>query len=73
MPTQDLPNDVIEDPYLTTAEVAKIFRTSPSTVRYWRTIGYGPRGTKIGTRVLFRTSAVEEFRRECEAAESGAA
>ncbi|MFI9846502.1 helix-turn-helix transcriptional regulator [Nonomuraea sp. NPDC051941] len=62
-----------DDPYLTTAEVAERFRTSPSTVRYWRHIGFGPQGTKIGTKVLYRESAVQQFQREREAAESGAA
>ncbi|MEU3112675.1 helix-turn-helix domain-containing protein [Micromonospora chalcea] len=44
--------------YLTTEEVAKIARTSPSTVRYWRHLGKGPRGVKRGRRVLYAESAV---------------
>ncbi|MCX4532696.1 helix-turn-helix domain-containing protein [Streptomyces sp. NBC_00841] len=39
--------------YLTTAEVAERYRTAESTVRYWRQIGKGPRGIKIGKRVLY--------------------
>ncbi|MFI6687108.1 helix-turn-helix transcriptional regulator [Streptomyces sp. NPDC050485] len=39
--------------YLTTAEVAERYRTAESTVRYWRQIGKGPRGVKIGKRVLY--------------------
>ncbi|MBF6046019.1 helix-turn-helix domain-containing protein [Streptomyces sp. NRRL B-1677] len=39
--------------YLTTAEIAERYRTSESTVRYWRQLGKGPRGIKIGKRVLY--------------------
>lgn len=39
--------------YLTTSEVAERYRTAESTVRYWRQIGKGPRGIKIGKRVLY--------------------
>ncbi|MET8330092.1 helix-turn-helix domain-containing protein [Streptomyces sp. NPDC005181] len=39
--------------YLTTAEVAERYRTADSTVRYWRQIGKGPRGIKVGKRVLY--------------------
>ena len=39
--------------YLTTAEVAERYRTAASTVRYWRHKGYGPRGVKVGRRVLY--------------------
>ena len=38
---------------LTTEEVAQHFRTSPSTVRYWRHLGIGPAGIHIGRRVLY--------------------
>jgi helix-turn-helix protein len=37
---------------LTTGEVAARFRTSPSTVRYWRYLGIGPAGIRVGRRVL---------------------
>lgn len=47
--------------YLTTEEVAEIARTSPSTVRYWRHIGKGPRGVKRGRRVLYPESGVTEW------------
>ncbi|MFI7618040.1 helix-turn-helix transcriptional regulator [Nonomuraea terrae] len=61
-----------QDSFLTTAEVAARFRTSPSTVRYWRHIGAGPRGTKFGTKVLYRESEVQRWERERELAESAA-
>jgi DNA-binding transcriptional MerR regulator len=38
---------------LTTEEVAARFRTSPATVRYWRHIGIGPDGVRVGRRVLY--------------------
>lgn len=42
---------------LTTDEVAERFRTSPSTVRYWRHLGIGPAGIRVGRRVLGHASA----------------
>ncbi|QYC44945.1 Helix-turn-helix domain protein [Nonomuraea coxensis DSM 45129] len=62
-----------DDPWRTTEEVADWFRTEASTVRYWRHAGIGPRGVKIGRRVLYRDSEVKRWEREREAAESGAA
>lgn len=53
--------------YRTTAEVAERYRTAESTVRYWRHIGYGPRGVKIGRRVLYPLDECERFDRECAA------
>ncbi|CNE44848.1 Helix-turn-helix domain [Mycobacterium tuberculosis] len=62
-----------QDPHLTTAEVAARYRTSESTVRYWRHIGTGPRGVKIGRRVLYRESELLRWEREREAEQNGAA
>lgn len=50
--------------YLTTAEVAAHYRTVPGTVRYWRHIGYGPKGAKVGRRYLYPTTAIQEFDEE---------
>lgn len=47
--------------YMTTAEVAELFRTSPETVRYWRTMGTGPKSVKIGKRILYDRSEVERW------------
>lgn len=49
--------------YLTTEEVAEIARTEPSTVRYWRMVGKGPKGIKRGRRVLYPESVVERWMR----------
>lgn len=47
--------------YLTTGEVAELCRTSPETVRYWRHIGTGPTGVKVGRRVLYDQAEVVEW------------
>jgi hypothetical protein len=50
--------------YLTTAEVAAHYRTVPGTVRYWRHVGYGPKGAKVGRRFLYPATAIQEFDEE---------
>ncbi|MFI0932947.1 helix-turn-helix transcriptional regulator [Streptomyces sp. NPDC021019] len=47
--------------YLTTADVAARYRTAASTVRYWRHIGYGPKGVKVGRRILYSQAEIERF------------
>jgi excisionase family DNA binding protein len=47
--------------YLTTAEVAAITRAPEGTVRFWRHKGTGPRGVKVGRRVLYRRDDVEAW------------
>lgn len=49
--------------YLNTDEIAARYRTTPGTVRYWRHIGYGPQGVKLGARVLYPRENVEAFDR----------
>ena len=46
---------------LTTEEVAARYRTAASTVRYWRAIGYGPKGRRVGRRVLYDERDVQAF------------
>jgi excisionase family DNA binding protein len=53
--------------YLTTQEVADLLRTSPETVRFWRHVGKGPIGFKVGRRVLYAAEDVEAWV-ECERA-----
>ncbi|GAA1229586.1 hypothetical protein GCM10009676_10230 [Prauserella halophila] len=50
--------------YLTTDDVAERYRTSQGTVRYWRHIGYGPKGVKCGARVLYPVAECEKFDRQ---------
>lgn len=53
--------------YLTTADLAERYRTSASTVRHWRTTGYGPAGIRVGKRVLYALDVVEAW----DAAQAG--
>ena len=46
---------------LTTAEVAERFRTSPSTVRYWRHLGIGPAGIRVGRRGLYAEAECDRW------------
>ena len=59
------------DAYLTVEEVADRYRTTEGTVRFWRHKGYGPKGVKLGTRVLYPATEIERFDREI-AKEAGA-
>lgn len=47
--------------YLTTAELAARFRAAPSTIRYWRHVGYGPKGTRFGRKVLYHVADVRNW------------
>ncbi len=47
--------------FMVTEEVAELLRTTPATVRYWRHTGYGPKGRKVGRRVLYDAAEVEAF------------
>lgn len=49
---------------ITTAEAAKLMRVAPGTVRYWRHIGYGPTGFRVGGRVLYDRTEVEQWLRD---------
>jgi len=54
--------------YLTTEEFAHVARTSVDTVRYWRHIGHGPMGFKVGRRVLYDRADVLAWMAEAKAA-----
>lgn len=57
--------------FLTTEEVAARYRTSPATIRWWRQVGnYGPKGIKVGRRVLYSLANCEEFERQQAAAQT---
>lgn len=55
--------------FLTTDEVAEIARTAPASVRYWRHVGTGPRGFRVGRRVLYAESDVKVWLEECRSAD----
>ena len=57
-----------QPPFLTVPEVAEHYRTTAGTVRYWRHHGYGPKGVKLGTRVLYPRAEIERFDAELKAA-----
>jgi hypothetical protein len=46
---------------LTLPEFATTARTTIETVRYWRRIGYGPKGFRLGRQVLFMAAEVRDF------------
>lgn len=56
--------------YLTLLEVAERYRTTEAVVRYWRHLGYGPKGVRIGRRVLYPLSEVERFDKEMASGEA---
>lgn len=60
-----------ESDYLVVDEVARHYRTTEATVRYWRHIGYGPRAVKVGRRLLYPRREVERFDREMQAQTAG--
>lgn len=47
--------------FLTTEELAARYRVTVPTVRYWRQIGKGPQGTRIGKRVLYALADCETY------------
>jgi predicted DNA-binding transcriptional regulator AlpA len=47
--------------HITTAEFAELARTPEATIRYWRHIGHGPIGFKLGRRVLYRAADVQTW------------
>jgi hypothetical protein len=52
--------------YMTTAEVAAICRTSPETIRFWRYVGKGPTWFKVGRKVLYDATVVEQWLTEAQ-------
>jgi predicted DNA-binding transcriptional regulator AlpA len=61
--------DQAEDPWLTSADLAKRYKTQQPTIRQWRFQRTGPRGVKIGRKVLYRLSEVQRWERALERAE----
>ncbi|HMM96717.1 helix-turn-helix domain-containing protein [Phycicoccus sp.] len=49
------------DKLLTTEEVATLARVSVHTVRYWRKNGTGPKGFRLGKRVVFAEADVQTW------------
>lgn len=53
--------------WLTVAQLAVRYHKTPATIRYWRHIGYGPKGVKVGTTVLYPRENVQAFDDELKA------
>ena len=49
------------DALLTPEEVAERLRRPIATIRFWRARGIGPKGARVGGRVLYRESDVEAW------------
>jgi hypothetical protein len=57
---------------LTLAEVAERYRKTPATIRYWRHIGFGPKGVRVGTTVLYPQDEIDKFDEEIRAGDATA-
>ncbi|MEV2201023.1 helix-turn-helix domain-containing protein [Streptomyces fradiae] len=53
--------------FYTTDDVAERYRTAAGTVRYWRHIGFGPKGVKVGRRYLYSETELRRFDAELAA------
>jgi len=52
---------------LTVTEVAEMTRLTPSTLRWWRSVGHGgPKSFKLGRRVLYRRADVQKWMEEAQ-------
>ena len=56
-----------EQAWLTVGQLADRYHKTPATIRYWKHIGYGPKGVKVGTTVLYSREDVEAFDAELKA------
>jgi hypothetical protein len=55
---------------LTLQETAAVLRTPVATLRYWRHLGVGPDGFRLGRRVVYRREDVARWVAERQQAES---
>ena len=46
---------------LTVSDVAQLTRSTPSAIYQWRRRGSGPKGLRVGNKVLFRRQDIEEW------------
>jgi predicted DNA-binding transcriptional regulator AlpA len=60
------------DRLLTTEELAAFCHVPADTVRYWRFSGTGPRGFKLGRRVMYSEAEVALWLRARQAADQSA-
>ena len=57
---------------LTLEEAAAALRTPVATLRYWRHLGVGPDGFRLGRRVVYRRGGVDRWVAERQEAQSPA-
>jgi excisionase family DNA binding protein len=55
------PSPILSDDWFEFSPTAKLLRVSDRTLYRWTASGYAPRHMKIGKRVVFRRSAIEEW------------
>lgn len=55
---------------LALGEAAAVLRTPVATVRYWRNLGVGPDGFRLGRRVVYRRQDVDRWVAEQQQAQS---
>ena len=51
----------MDDPLLLPEEAATYLRKPHATMQWWRHKGFGPRYLKVGRRVFYRKSSLDEF------------
>lgn len=51
----------MDDPMLLPEEAANYIRKPPATMQWWRHKGFGPRYMKVGRRIFYRKSWLDEF------------
>ena len=51
----------MHDQLLTLSEAADILRTPVATLRYWRHLGIGPDGFRVGRRVMYRIEDLDRW------------
>jgi len=53
-----------EPDFWTMEETASHYRISVGTLRHWRHVSYGPKGRRVGRKVLYPRTEIERFDRE---------
>lgn len=59
-------SETLEERYSTVSEVAARFKTPASTLYRWRSGGTGPRAIRVGRKLLYPESAVQDWLRALE-------
>lgn len=58
-----------DSPYLTKEELAAYYRVPVRTVEYWRELGSGPHGVRVGKYVLYHRDEIARYDAEVAAKE----